>query len=109
MGYVPPPPPPDRNSPPRDQTADRLREAVRGVRSNWLRRVVDWNTTCWNRRTHDRRIFSQWFSFEERYLWEVAVLSWRCASWSQDTYHGDVREHYALTILQVGPWRVSLM
>jgi len=109
MGYVPPPPPPDRNAPPRDYTAERLRAAVRRVRSSRLRRFIDWNRCCLRARTHKRRLYSQWFSFEERYLWEVAVLSWRRASWSQDSYHGDVHEHYALTILQIGPWRVSLM
>ena len=103
MGYVPPPPPP--MGPPNAGAV--LREGVRQIRRSWLQRTVHWNVSCWHQRTHERKLYSQWMP---RYMWEVAVLSWRRASWSVDSYHGDVIDiHYALTILQVGPWRVSLM
>lgn len=96
----------ERNKPP--DAGRMLREGVRHVRRSWLQRIVHLNVICWQQRTHTRKLYSQWMW--ERYMWRVAVLSWRPASWS--TMGGtELRYnfHYALTIVQVGPWRVSLM
>lgn len=76
-----------------------LRAGVAAARMSWAQLF----RLRWSQRTHRRRIHSQWMP---PYMAEHALLQWREASWQAGV---DRRSHYALTIVQVGRWRVSLM
>jgi len=84
-----------------------LREGVLRARSTWMQNALRHHRACRAQATHPRRLCVQWL--KERYMWDAALLSWRASSWHTDSYHGDTRVHYALTLLQAGPLRVSLM
>lgn len=59
---------------------------------------------------HRRRLYAQWFA--ERYLWEWCLFDWKLSGWECHPRFGcsiRVREHWALDIVHLGPFRIAWM